>query len=166
MVTVGVNDVVPLRILSTDGRADLYGRIHIYDSAGALAFSLSALHVAEGMYSVNWTPSLEGYYSMVGQFFFDPIFTVDAGYERAGDLIEVNNVKSSILRLLGLTHDNAVIDNQMYDIGSNLISCRIRTYDSKPNAQAAGLTGLLYQWSVNATYSGNQLIDYKMVRDL
>jgi hypothetical protein len=165
MIQATLNQAVPLQVLAADGRTDLYAQIRVYTAGGLPLATLNCTHVAEGLYSVSWTPSVEGFYTMVAQLYFDAGHTIDAGYERQGDQIDVNSVRTNILRLLGLQHDNAVIDSQIYDVNGNLTSCRVRIYDTKPNALAATLTGLQFQYSVTASYSGGQLSNYTMVRD-
>lgn len=165
MLLATLNQPVPLRVLAADGRTDLFCQVRIYSAVGTLVNTLDLAHVAEGLYSVTWTPAVEGVYSVVGQLYFDSGHTVDAGYEKQGDDIDVNSVRTNILRLLGLQHDNAVIDQQIYDTLGNLTSARVRIYDTKPHALAAGATGLLFQYSVTASYFNGQLVNYTMVRD-
>jgi hypothetical protein len=165
MLIIPVNEATPLRILTSDGATSLYGRLNIYNSSGTLLHTLNTSHVAEGLYTVNWTPTIEGVYTMVGQFFADVARTIDAGYEKVSDEIDVSSMKSNVLRILGLNQENTVIDLQVYDGNNNITSARIRTYNSKPNALAAGVTGLVATYSMTAAYSGNLLTDYKVVRD-
>jgi hypothetical protein len=166
MLQATVNQPVPLQVLVADGRTDLFAQVRVYTAAGFLLTTLSAPHVAEGMYGVSWTPTTEGYYSVISQIYFDAGFTIDAGYEKQGESVDVNSIKTNILRLLGLQHDNTVIDMQVYDVNGNLLSARVRVYDTKPNAITAGLTGLQFQYSVTAAYITGQLSNYTMVRDI
>src|SRR3954466_13818938 len=106
--------------MAGEGRTDLFAQIRLYNSSGSLAYSLSASHMAEGIYTVSWTPVLEGYFSVVGQFYIDALHTVDAGYEKVGDSLEVNSTKSAILRIAGLHHENAVVDNQAYNLNGDI----------------------------------------------
>jgi len=165
MLVVNLNEVTPIRLLSADGSTSLFGRINIYNSSGVLVTTLSANHLAEGLYTADWNPTIEGTYTAVGQFFFDSLFTIDADYEKTMDDIDVSTVKANIIRLLGLVQENTVIDQQVYDLQSNLTGARIRTYNSKSNATAAGVTGLVASYTMTAVYSSNKLVDYKVVRD-
>jgi len=166
MLVAPLNEIVPLRMLASDGGESLFGRINLYNSAGVLVSSLSALHLAEGLYSATWTPAIEGLYTAVGQFFFDSLFTIDADYEKTMEDVDVSTLKANIIRLLGLVQENTVIDNQVYDLQSNLTAARIRTYNSKTNALASGVTGLVASYGMTAAYSSGRLVDYKVVRDL
>ena len=49
----------------------------------------------------------------------------------------VDDLSASIVRLLGLNHENAYIDNTTFDPGGQLIQSRIRLYDSKANVENA-----------------------------
>ena len=165
MIQATLNEAMPLQMLATDGREDLYGLVRIYNEAGALVTSIPLLHVAEGLYSASWTPTVEGWFTAVTELFFDSSYTVDAGYEKAGEQIEVTQTKTNILRMLGLVYDNSIVDQQVFDADENLLSARIRAYDSKANALLAGLTGLRFQYKVEAEYTGGKLSKYQIVRD-
>lgn len=67
-----------------------------------------------------------------------------------------------MVRAIGLMHENSVLDTTVYS-GSRLTSGRLRLYDSKANAQAAGLTGLVATYTITATYSGNNVATYTVV---
>lgn len=166
MISATLNQPVTLDILAADGNITLFGQIRIYNFLNSLIASLSTVQVgSEGLYRASWTPNIEGYYTYVGQLYTDSLFVTPAEYDKAGDLIDVNSIKTNILRTLGLLHENTVIDQQVYDGASNLTSARVRCYDSKTNAQAAGVTGLQFIYSMSATYTGNLLTNYSLVRD-
>ena len=67
--------------------------------------------------------------------------------------------------IAGLLHENSVIDQQNYDADGNLESARLRCYDSKAYAEAAGATGLLYTFSIAAVYTSGLLSSYTLVRE-
>jgi hypothetical protein len=69
--------------------------------------------------------------------------------------VDVAATAANVSRIMGLVFDNIVEDSQVYDANANLTSARIRCYDTKAHAQAAGATGLLYQYTVTAAYDGN-----------
>ena len=68
-----------------------------------------------------------------------------------------------------MLHEIAVIDTQVWTTISGrtvLTSARLRTYDSKANAQAAGATGLLATYTMTATYDANGLqTNFELVLD-
>jgi len=148
-----LNEAVPLQALANDGRADLFVRATIVNSAMGVEATLYPLHIMKGLYSVNWTPATEGFYSVIYEFFTDGAYSLVAlDYPQAGENIEVCSDKTNIMRLLGLNHENAVLDNQVYDGARRLLSARLRAYNSKANALLAGVTGLLFEWDIVAAY--------------
>lgn len=165
MLIASLNEPVPLRILAADGRTDLYGQIRIYNATGMLVSSLNIDHMNEGIYGTTWTPSLEGYFSYVGELYLDSMRVIESGYEKVAETVDVNSAKAMLLRILGLQHENTFIDNQAYDGNRNLLSARVRSYDSPTNATAAGTTGLVATYAVTATYDGqSRLNSYLMTR--
>lgn len=166
MITANINEIVPLQILVSDGNDLLFGRVTIYDSLGALVTTLDTNNFTEGLYSVNWTPNTEGYYSFIGELFSDSLKTIPASYDKVTELIEVSSQKNNILRLLGLVHQNSVVDNATYDPDGNLISSRLRCYDSAINAIPGGSSGLLFEYEINATYSNNMMTTFTLKKVL
>lgn len=166
MIYVDVNTSVILSILASDGSTGLFPQIKIYNSAGGLEATIAATHVANGLYQANWVPANQGYFNYVAQFFANAGFTIDAGYDRIGDLIDVGSTKAQMARLLGLHNENTVIDNQVYDSQQKLLSARIRTYNSKANAQASGAVGLVASYTVSAAYTSDLLTNFIVVRDV
>src|SRR5574343_219934 len=170
MLLATVNEAVTLSMLASDGRTDLYGQARVYNSAGSLVATLSLTHVAEGIYAVQYTPTVEGYYSVAYQLYFDAGFAVDSDYENKGEALDVNSFRTNILRNLGLDHENTVVDQQTYDVDGNLQTARVRAYDSAANAASAAAvspaaynTGLKFTWNVNAEYSLGLLSKYFIV---
>lgn len=167
------NRPVNIEILASDGNTALFGQARIYNSAGALVTTLSLVHIAEGLYSVTWTPTTEDIYSAITQLYTDAGHTIDAGYEKGGEQVDVNSERTNILRLLGLVQENSVIDLQTYDSDQNLLSARLRCYDGSANASAAAAispavynTGKLFEYSVTAAYGGGLLSKYFITRVL
>lgn len=148
-----LNEPVALQALASDGREDLYVRVTVLNPSLATEVELYPVHVIKGLYSVNWTPAGEGYYSAIYEFFTDPAYTIKAtDYPNGGESIEVSSDKTNILRLLGLNHENSVLDQQTFDAGRRLVSARLRAYNSKANAEAAGVIGLLFEWQIYTEY--------------
>jgi hypothetical protein len=57
-----------------------------------------------------------------------------------------------VQRTLGLQFENAVQDQQEYDARGGLIACRLRIYDSRENTLAAGMSGLIASYHLEATF--------------
>jgi hypothetical protein len=173
MLLATVSKSVLLSVIAADGRTDLYCRAQIIDSSGSPVTTIALPHQTLGMYGVNYTPSLEGYFNIIYQFYFDSGFTIPAGYESAAETLDVSSFRTDVLRVLGLAHENSVIDMQVYDGDENLTSARVRCYDSAVNASAASaisptvyLTGLRFEYQVTASYSGSLLNKYNINRIL
>jgi hypothetical protein len=73
-------------------------------------------------------------------------------------------------RVLGLNHENAFIDNSVFDAQGQLLSCRIRIFNSKANCEAATAggsetTGLLATYSMAAAYTApGRLSTYRYLK--
>ena len=66
-------------------------------------------------------------------------------------------------RIAGLLHDNVYVDTIVATNGP-ATSARVRIYDSAANAATHGATGLLYTYTMSATYTGAVLTSYSLVR--
>jgi len=168
-----VNKPINLEAVSAEGITSFFPQVRVYDSTGTLNTTLNLAHVAEGLYSVTWTPTTEGIYSAIYQFYTDAGHTLDAGLEKAGEQVDVNSERTNITRLLGLVHENSVFDLQTYDSDQNLLTGRVRAYDSAANANAAQAispatynTGKLYEWNLSASYTSGVLSKWFILRVL
>ena len=164
MLVAHINEPIQFRAVVADGNAGLFPRARFYDSAGTLVTTLNLTHLAEGVYGASYAAATEGYFTVMVEYFSDSGHTTEAAYLRTSEDLEVSSEKSNIARLLGLSQSNVVIDNQTYS-ANNLISARIRTYDTKTHALAAGVTGLTGSYTMSAGYSGIQLTSYSVVQD-
>lgn len=172
MLRATLNEPVPLQIFVPDGRTDLFARARVFSAAGALVTSVYPLHQLAGLYTATWTPADEGYYSAVYDLYSDPGLTTLADYERNAEVIEVSSDKTNIMRLLGLHHENSLLDQQAYTPNGRLATARLRMYDSAASLAAAaatspagGTAGLLYTWAVTATYDlSNQSKTFEIAR--
>jgi hypothetical protein len=78
----------------------------------------------------------------------------------------------ALKRALGMLHENSVLDQTTFTVDNNLLTGRMRIYDSKANADAAwaaspGIydTGKVAEYAVLATYTGTNLKTYKVSRE-
>jgi hypothetical protein len=76
-----------------------------------------------------------------------------------------SNVLSAVTRALGLLHENAVLDQTFFNGFNRLTSGRLRTYDTKQNAEDAGGTGLQSTYTIEVTYQGGNVQTYTVVRE-
>jgi hypothetical protein len=86
----------------------------------------------------------------------------------------LDDVKALVARALGMLHENGVLDRcQYHPTTNNLLSARLRIYDTAAGASAAKaagdgvdyLTGMIGQYSIVAEYSGDNMTNYLVVRE-
>jgi hypothetical protein len=81
----------------------------------------------------------------------DTLPSIDAAIDALATAItSLTSVTSA--GLVRASDENTVRDQFVVDGDGKLISSRQRGYDTAANAAAAGATGLLYEWTVGATY--------------
>ena len=158
---------IPLQVVLPDGNETYYVVATVFsgDTTDTTVTTLILQHRLKGVYSVDWVASVEGYYTVVYDVYTDSSATKSAGYDRDGELVEVTSDKSNISRLLGLQHENSIVDQQTYSNTGKLLTARVRAYETAADAEAAGIEGLRYTWAVQATYNtADQLISYRILR--
>jgi len=69
--------------------------------------------------------------------------------------------QAELLRSLGLSFEKYYMDSAVY-VADQLVSCRIRVYDSAANVGTG--TGVIGEYNVTVTYSGGTLDTYKVVK--
>lgn len=120
-----------LTLAAGDGNTGLYGRIRVYNGTGALQATVDLTHRAEGVYTSTWTPSTEGNFFGVGQFYTDAGRTAAAtAYGTAAEDYDISAIRTNVARILGLQHENSYVDQTVYSVDGDLTAARIRTYDS------------------------------------
>lgn len=171
MLSTSPNIAITLTHLASDGAIGLYSQAVVYNSSNSPVDTVNLNHVAGGLYTANYTQATEGFYSLVFTFYTDLARTIPADYDIQGELLEVNSWRTNILRLLGLLHENTVVDQTTYDSDGNLLTARIRTYNNSTNAAAALAvspatynTGLTFEYSVSASYAAGLMSKYNIQR--
>jgi hypothetical protein len=159
------NVLIPLHVIAANGQTDLYGQVKIYSAIGVLVATVNLDHIVDGLYGTTYVPVTEGIYTLVYALYTDLGRTVAAKFDREVETLDVNSERINIVKLLGLVHENTVFDQQTYNGNGQLLTGRIRSYDTKTNADLASGSGLLFTWHISAAYSGTNLIDYKLTRD-
>lgn len=81
----------------------------------------------------------------------------------------LHNLRSDILRVLGLLHHNAVLDNQAYDEHGQMTSARLRVFELKSQVPStpggSETTGLLHEYNIEAVYDGAGVVKlYRLLR--
>ena len=84
----------------------------------------------------------------------------------------LTTIGDDLKRALGMLHENSVLDLASYDTNNNLTSGRLRLYDTKANSIAAQSaspstynTGKIAEYTITATYTGENLRTYTVVRE-
>lgn len=166
MLRATPGEPIPLQVLLPDGQEDLHVRAIVLSADGVEATRFTLPHQSMGLYSATWTPQVEGFYSVVYDVFHDEDHTLSAGYDRDGEQVDVNSDKIHLMRLLGLQHENSVVDQQVFSASGRLLSARIRAYNTAADAATASNIGIRYVWSLQATYNNkDQLDSYKILRN-
>lgn len=72
-------------------------------------------------------------------------------------------IGTKLTRALGLMHENSVLDQTVFDGSNNLTNGRLRIYDTKANALLGGVTGVLFTYTITASYVGDNVQTYTVV---
>ncbi len=127
-------------------------------AATAAAAAPSAATIAD----VVWDEALSGHAiaGSAGKKLTDGALTADVTASTAAILAAIN---PKLDRALGLMHENSYLDQTIFDGSNNMTSGRFRIYDSKANALAAGVTGLVATYTITASYVGENVQTYSVV---
>jgi len=177
-VPAKVGVAVPLVMVLTDGNELQYPQAEIYAPGGTVPLSTIDIdHKVRGRYEGSWTPSAVGAFSAHFFVYADAPHSVEnIVYERAVEQIfvtqsDVDDLAEAVIRLLGLNHENAFIDNTNFDVTNQLLSCRVRLFDSKANAEIAQdgdsyAVGLIATYTMEAVHEGvGKLKTYRYVKN-
>jgi hypothetical protein len=172
-----VGQAVTLAEILEDGNESVYPQAEIYSPGSSTPIiSVDLDHIAKGRYEGQWTPTTIGTYVVLFIVYSDIARTIEnIVYTREAEQIfvsqsGVDDLASAITRILGLTHENAFIDNTTYDINDQLLQARIRIFESRASAQAATdggseTIGLLATYNMETTYEAfNRMGTYRMVK--
>ena len=163
-VPATVGTAVPIAMILEDGNSTQFPQAEIYVVGGTLPISvLNLAHKAQGRYEAIWAPPLVGVYSAVFITYADAAHTIEnITYSREMEQIfasssSVDDLAAKIARVLGLLHENAYIDNTTFDAFGQLLTCRIRLFDSKDHVELATdggseTLGLVSTYTMEADY--------------
>ena len=134
----------------------------------------SALSVAvaeigsSGEYKISFTPDAEGVWSVNVFIDYNKDWWGAEYVASAGDLADVYEM---VRRLLGLSHENIFIDETEYDADGQLVTARVRLFDSKANCDAATdggteTTGLIATYALQTDWEAvNEFKIFKQTRE-
>lgn len=168
---------VPITMILEDGVQNQYPQAEIYAAGGTVPLATVDLsHKAKGRYEGSWTPTAPGTYSVHFFVYSDLAHTIEnITYTREVEQIFATNygkddLAAMIIRVLGMVHENAFIDNTIHDIDGQLVAARVRIFDSKEHVEAATdggaeTTGLVAVYEMSTVYeSKGQMGSYRMKR--
>jgi hypothetical protein len=160
--TVGVP--VPIAMVLEDGNTSMYPQAELYETgADTPILVLDLAHKAKGRYEANWTPEAVGVYAAVFIVYSDAPHTIESiVYTREIEQVfvtasSIDDLAAKLIRILGLVHENAFIDNTVFDSFGSLTAARVRIFNSKEHVEAATdggteTVGLLATYQIETTY--------------
>jgi len=120
-----------------------------------------------GEYKLAFTPDAVGFW--VAEVAYSALRQDWTG-EYDVQVATIDDLRALMLIGNALEHDNAVVDQQQYNHTYQgrkyLTDARIRAYNSKVNAEAAGTTGLIHQFTLHAEYTDDEQTLFRIVRVL
>jgi hypothetical protein len=123
--------------------------VYLYDPTGAEVDGTKADFFTElggGSYKYTFTPDSNGvWYVNVTHPTYFPWGKTDDIYVDTADMSEIYEI---VRKTLGLVHHNMYIDNPTYDEHGNMISARVRIYDSAANVGTD--TGVIETYLITA----------------
>jgi hypothetical protein len=126
MLLATPNVAISLHAQAGNGLTTLFAEAKVYSSSGVLVATVNLPHIVGGLYGNTYTPTAEGMYTIVYQLFDDVLKTIPAQFDKDIETLDVNSERTNITRILGLAHENSVIDLTTYNIDGNLVSSRVR----------------------------------------
>ena len=165
-----------LELVLEDGDITLYPKARVYQvgNASPLA-SINLNHLAEGLYEGSWNPLAIGVYSVVYTVYTDPARTIPSTrYSKELDQLLVRadleqQIKDMVEQILA-GQENSFIDNTVYDDCCQVLSSRLRVFDSKAHCElatdgGAETLGLIATYQIVVDYTGPaKLKTYRKVR--
>lgn len=179
-IPAAVGEPVLLSLTLADDRDDMYPQAKIYEGASAtLVATIDLDHTVLGKYEAEWNPTAVGTYTSMFSIFSDVGHTVELTpfvYSREVEQIIVmynsnDDLAALMSRILGLVHENAFIDNTVFDVNGQLTAARVRLFDSKANVQAATdggseTTGLIATYTIESEYEmPGRMKQYRMMKE-
>jgi hypothetical protein len=134
----------------------------------SLPVTISEIGVS-GEYCVEYTPPSEGWWKVEIHILFSG--DIMKSIAAVGVSADMTSIKADLSRILGLLHYNSILDNQTYDSDDQLLTARLRVFDTASNVPAipggSETFGLKHQYIIEAVYSAtNQSNKYTLKKVL
>ena len=179
-ISITIGDPAELALVLENGDETRYPQVNIYEPGNSTPVATLDLdHTAEGMYRNTWTPGSVGHYHCVYTVYDDVAHTIkNADFSRELDHILVqqdiaaiiNDIHNKVIEILNLQENNVFIDLTEYDECCQVVTSRVRVFDSAANANMATdggneTTGLVAMYQITVDYEGAaKMKTYKKVR--
>lgn len=175
-VPATVGTAVPITMILEDGNESQFPQAEIYNGGPFPISVLNLIHKGRGRYEASWIPPIVGVFSAVFIVYADVAHVIEnIVYSREMEQIfatasNVDDLAAKIARVLGLLHENAYIDETTFDPFGQLLTCRIRLFDSKDHVDLATdggseTLGLIATYSMEADYeAAGRLKTYRYKR--
>jgi hypothetical protein len=183
-IDVIIGETARLALTLEDGNVAQYPRVNIYNPGISLPLAtLNLVHLSEGLYEVPWVPPGLGTYNAVYTVYQDVGHTVPSTkYSKELDQLIVRDdleqqiktlleeVKVEVEAILAQQDENTFIDNTVYDDCCQVLSSRIRIFDTKAHCELATdggseTLGLLATYQIVVDYEGpSKMKTYRKVR--
>ena len=137
---------------------------HLYDPDDNEIYNgsnVSFTELSDGHYCASFTPNKVGNWMLV--VYHSTYFS----WGKSDSIQVFNNdfdsISTVLTRILGLTQENYLVDNTIYDTEGNMTSSRIRIYDDSVSVGSG--SNIMATYSVSASYIGNQMDKYSVTKD-
>lgn len=182
LIPVTLGAAARLSLVLEDGDVTQFPQVNLYEPGNATPVgTIDLSHLAEGLYEDEFTPTGVGILNAVYTVYEDAARTIantKFGKELDQLVTEIADSTSTLIteildkvcRILGLVNENAFIDNTEFDNCDQLISSRVRIFDTAANANAATdggseTAGLVASYQVTVFYEGpGRMKSYRMVK--
>ncbi len=122
-----------------------------------------------GEYKIEFQPDNTGFWTVEVLIDYNKDIWFGEYDAATGSIQDIYDV---VMRIAGLSHENIFIDNTSYDADGQLISARVRLFDSGTNCDLATdggseTTGMIASYTLNSVWDlVNQFQTFKQVRDV
>jgi hypothetical protein len=158
-----------------DGNEVQHPQVELYAPGATSPTAVIDLpHKVRGRYEASWTPPSADVWSAQFFVYADAAHTVEnITYTRSIEQIvatnsSIDDLSSRIIRILGLVHENAFIDNTVHNAEGSLVAARVRIFDSRAAVEAATdggseTAGLIATYEIETTYEADcRMGSYRM----
>lgn len=134
---------------------------HLFDATNlevSVSIPITFIELGHGHYRVSFTPNQVGNWMLV--VYHDIHFPWGKSNTIQVFANDFDSIALMLQKVLGLVQENFSVDQNVYDDNNNLTSSRVRIYLN--NSSVGTDNNVLETYIMTATYSGIQMLTYKM----